>query len=126
MVGKEELRPGNYIFAETYSGYKTIIRINSIKDDSIAFTMDYPNSDCLEEEYSMLEWESTLPIPLNKKWKELLGVDFNYPQWIKYVHELQNWYYWTNGKKELDTSRIPMTEGDNVHLNHLEELLKEE
>lgn len=23
------------------------------------------------------------------------------PSWIEFVHELQNWYYWNKGKKEL-------------------------
>lgn len=32
-----------------------------------------------------------LPIPVN-----------DVPSWISCIHELQNWYYWSNGKKRLD------------------------
>lgn len=38
------------------------------------------------------------PIPI-KDWDIPKGL--KYPNWIKSVHELQNWYYWNNNKKEL-------------------------
>lgn len=120
----DELRKGNYVFTNGFLSDGTIVKINSIKNDIMGFTIDSPNSEFLEEEYSKLEWGSIFGVPLNKKWKELLGVNFEYPHWIKYVHEIQNWYYWTHKKTELDTSRIPMTEGDNVKENCLEELLR--
>lgn len=49
------------------------------------------------------------PIPLTYGWMSnlpnefifIFPKNFTYPKWIKYVHELQNWYYWNNEKKEL-------------------------
>lgn len=44
------------------------------------------------------------PIPLTEEW--LLKIPNNIiaklPEWIKNVHEFQNWYYWNNNKKEFD------------------------
>lgn len=41
------------------------------------------------------------PIPLTEEWLLKLPNKLIYPEWIKYLHELQNWYYWNNEKKEL-------------------------
>jgi hypothetical protein len=46
--------------------------------------------------------EAMLPIPLNEEWL----LKFRYtrediPNWIEFVHDLQNWYYYNNKKKEL-------------------------
>ena len=41
------------------------------------------------------------PIPLTEEWLLKLPSNLIYPKWIKYLHELQNWYYWNNEKKEL-------------------------
>jgi hypothetical protein len=40
-------------------------------------------------------------IPLTEEWLMKLPSNLTYPKWIKYLHELQNWYYWNNEKKEL-------------------------
>ncbi len=53
------------------------------------------------KEIPFTSYEELEPIPLT----ESLLKDFKkmkYPAWIKHVHELQNWYYWNNGKKELE------------------------
>lgn len=58
------------------------------------------------------------PIPLTEDWLKKAGVNernvlgetwnrqfidnYEIPGWIKYVHELQNWYYWTFSKTELE------------------------
>ena len=42
-----------------------------------------------------------IPIPLTEEWLLKLPKKLIYPNWIKYLHELQNWYYWNNEKKEL-------------------------
>ncbi len=41
------------------------------------------------------------PIPLTEEWLIRLPKGFEYPDWIKFVHDLQNWYYYNNNKKEL-------------------------
>lgn len=39
---------------------------------------------------------STFPIPLTDEWRECFGIDqFKaLPEWIKYVHECQNYFMW--------------------------------
>lgn len=62
------------------------------------------------------------PIPLTEEWefrcgvkyKEVMGESWDrkwidgleVPNWIKYVHELQNWYYWTFKKVELTIKEL--------------------
>lgn len=42
------------------------------------------------------------PIPLTEEWLLKLPKDLKFPNWIKYVHVLQNWYFYKNKcKKEL-------------------------
>jgi len=44
------------------------------------------------------------PIPLTEEWLLRMKDNDNktaFPDWIKYVHEAQNWYYWNNNKTEL-------------------------
>ncbi|MBS3086623.1 hypothetical protein J4422_02880 [Candidatus Pacearchaeota archaeon] len=127
MISHDELRPNNYILTQLQVGCRefdiAIIKVKALGSGQISYLVDYPDSESLEEEYASLE--DLTPIPLNRKWKELLNVNFEFPSWIKHVHELQNWYYWANGKKELDDSKIPISEGDNVPNSHLEELIKE-
>ena len=40
-------------------------------------------------------------IPLTEDWLIRLPKGFEYPDWIKFVHDLQNWYYYNNNKIEL-------------------------
>ena len=45
------------------------------------------------------------PIPLTSDWLIRMKDNKNkstFPDWIKYVHEAQNWYYWNNNKTELN------------------------
>ena len=55
------------------------------------------------EDYEFYEnkMEYIKPIPLTEEWLLKLPKKLTYPTWIKYLHELQNWYYWNNEKKEL-------------------------
>ena len=44
------------------------------------------------------------PIPLTEEWLiKMKDAKYKgaFPDWIKYVHEAQNWYYWNYGKTEL-------------------------
>ncbi len=42
------------------------------------------------------------PIPLTEEWLLKLPKGLVYPEWIKFVHELQNWFYIENKcEKEL-------------------------
>ena len=46
------------------------------------------------------EWD-VLPIELTEEWMLRLPKGLEYPKWIKYLHDLQNWFYLNNEKKEL-------------------------
>ena len=41
-------------------------------------------------------------IPLTEEWLLKLKEPIVIPDWIEYVHDLQNWYYYNNKKKELE------------------------
>jgi len=127
MINPSELRPGNYVSIGLAVGCErfgeTILKLREINGGHVCYVIDYPDSDSLEDESSGID--SLHPVPLNGVWKNLLNVTFEYPSWIKSVHELQNWYYWNNEKRDLDSSKVPMSEGDNVAAEHLEELLKD-
>ncbi len=43
-----------------------------------------------------------MPIPVSDIWLEKISKKIPSPKWIKYLHELQNWYYWENEKRELE------------------------
>jgi hypothetical protein len=46
---------------------------------------------------------STYPIPLIDEWKKCLGIDkYQLPEWIKYVHETQNYFMWALRVNLLD------------------------
>lgn len=59
--------------------------------------IDYDDLRCFEQYEDNSEYKL---IPLTKEWLLKLPNSLKYPNWIKYVHELQNWYYWNNNKKE--------------------------
>lgn len=76
-----ELRIGNFL--KGYSGQLFEITIDDL--------MIIENGD-----------SKASPIPLTEEWLLKLPSNLTYPKWIKYLHELQNWYYWNNEKKELE------------------------
>ena len=46
---------------------------------------------------------STLPIELNDHWKICFGIEKDYlPEWIKYVHQVQNYFVLAFGKNLLE------------------------
>lgn len=48
---------------------------------------------------SMLGEEFYKPIPLTEEWLAKLPKDLKYPKWIKFVHDLQNWYFALKGEE---------------------------
>jgi hypothetical protein len=80
----KELRIGNWVM-----GNKPFqISINTL---NMAYNHALANNG--EGRYS--------PIPLTEDWLIRLPKGFEYPDWIKFVHDLQNWYYYNNNKIEL-------------------------
>lgn len=114
MIQQEELRIGNSVywnphFTHTNVAHLMQVEIAALLPDKAAYIRSNvehraePFEDDLitTKEIPSISYEELEPIPLT----ENLFKDFNkmkFPGWIKYVHELQNWYYWENGKKELD------------------------
>lgn len=41
------------------------------------------------------------PVPVTTQWLAEFGVSEEFPSWIKWVHELQNWYFWKHEKSEI-------------------------
>lgn len=79
-----ELRHGNLVYKTRPDG-KEIIEVENIYKHFI----------------NGLGISAIEPIPLTEEWLLRLPNELIYPEWIKYLHELQNWYYWNNEKKEL-------------------------
>lgn len=99
-----ELRIGNLVLAkgEFDKGFK-IIQVKSILSDGINIH-DYRYG----VDYMFYEGggsiESVKPVPLTEEWLGKMKDNKNktaFPDWIEYVHEAQNWYYWNNNKEEL-------------------------
>lgn len=53
----------------------------------------------------------TYAIPLTDEWKECFGIDkYKLPDWIKYVHEVQNYFKWAlqlNLHEIMDWEKLP-------------------
>lgn len=77
-----ELRIGNLV----YDDYESVTEV-------YALTISEVNNDDMTHLYT--------PIPLTEEWLLKLPEGLKFPEWIKSVHELQNWHYWNNNKKEL-------------------------
>ena|SRR5690606_13379568 len=103
-----ELRIGNYINGiyetEIDRGNGIIEDVESLEVvkvvglDGVGFS-DY---SIWVEDGSVEEYDSFEPIPLTKEWLLKLPKDLIIPNWIEFVHELQNWYWVENKfKKEL-------------------------
>lgn len=55
----------------------------------------------------------TYPIPLTDEWKVCFGIDkYTLPDWIKYVHEVQNYFMWAlrvNLLEIMDWALLPQS-----------------
>lgn len=62
---------------------------------------DEPFLNCVEFGAGEIGWRDLKPVSLKEEWLKETIKNINYPKWIKYLHELQNWYYWTHHKNKL-------------------------
>lgn len=114
MIQPNELRIGNLVFwkpkllRSTATMEPMQIELIEILPDKVGYlspTLEHrvePFEDALianEPSYEPLE--ELEPIPLTDEWRMKLSVATDYPKWIRYVHELQNWYFWNHNKNEL-------------------------
>ena len=106
-----ELRIGNIVLIASSKAVIDAIDdqgVNGYYDDGIG-GMNYA------EGYGF--FENIKPIPLTEEWEERCGVvrrtlmgtsyetrfvdSMGIPEWVRFVHDLQNWYYYTFAMREL-------------------------
>ena len=93
MIRAEELRIGNlveYRFTDEFDDRKEWWEVTEIDADDIHWLSKVDKED-----------EDFRPIELTEEILLKCPKDLVYPEWIKYLHDLQNWYYCNNNKKEL-------------------------
>ena len=113
MIPLHELRIGNKVFwnpkfVQSNAAEQLPVEISDIMGDKIGCVSPHLEhrveffDDGLEA--PKVHYESAdeiAPVPITSEWILIHGRDLNYPVWIKYVHELQNWYFWHHEKTEL-------------------------
>ncbi len=90
-----ELRIGNII------EYSISVSEPMVKNVIVEKIVD---AEVISNLYHLGDVDIYKPIPLTEEWLVRMGDNKNkapFPDWIKYVHEAQNWYYWNNNKQEL-------------------------
>lgn len=112
MIQQYELRIGNKVYWNphfTHSNVKQLVEVEiaallTDKAGYIRSGMEHRvepfEDEMITKEIPFTSYEELEPIPLDEFLKKEIKI--KYPEWIKYLHELQNWYYWQNDKKELD------------------------
>lgn len=100
------LRIGNFVKLGRKKGYVKVYGIKQF-DVGIEGIPNEINFYLCDDKYiyNAVSNEVVKPIRLNEEWLSKLPYDLkllDIPEWIKYVHQLQNWY-WINNKckKEL-------------------------
>lgn len=111
MIHAEELRIGNLLFWKpgfSNSNLFIQVEITSVLQEKVAYTRSHLEhrvepfeDDKIANEISYTSYKELIPIPLTE-FQDKLDKKIKYPGWIQFVHELQNWYYWNNGKRELE------------------------
>jgi hypothetical protein len=112
MIKAEELRIGNRVYWKPhFSNSKLLIQveITSVLTDKVGYIQSHLEhrvepfeDDMITKEVTYASFEELLPIPLTEEILKKTGVKIKYPGWLKSLHELQNWYYWENGKKDME------------------------
>ena len=111
MIHAEELRIGNRVFWKPQLSNTNVliqVEIITVLHDKVGYVRSHLEhrvepfeDDEMTKETPYASFEELMPIPLADASLKF-GKEIKYPKWIKYLHELQNWYYWENGKKELE------------------------
>lgn len=112
MIHPEELRIGNRVFWKpAFSTTNVLIQVEvtSVLSDKVGYVRSHLEhrvepfeDDLIAKELPYAPFEQLIPIPLTDLPEKDPGKNIKYPGWIKYLHELQNWYYWEHEKKEID------------------------
>lgn len=114
MILIEELRIGNRVFWKPNFSTATVliqVEITSVLTGKAGYIRSHLEhraepfeDDLVTTETPFATSEELDPIPISSTFTHKVTSKLEYPGWIKYVHELQNWYFWTHEKKELEIS----------------------
>ncbi len=85
---------------ETRVGNK--VSYNGVVYCLLCVSIDEPFLDNSKFFAGEITWKNLKGVCIEEEWLKDTIKGINYPKWIKYLHELQNWYYWTHKKKELE------------------------
>ena len=112
MIHIEELRSGNRVFWKpgiTGTDILIQVEITSLLPGRAGYIPSHLehraepfDDELVTTEIPSAKLEELEPIPLTEAFMDKLVTRLQYPEWIKCVHELQNWYYWGHEKKELE------------------------
>ncbi|MGI8581802.1 MAG: hypothetical protein ACR2KX_06395 [Chitinophagaceae bacterium] len=112
MIQPEELRIGNRVFWKPIFSNSNIlmqVELTSVLQDKAGYIHSHLEhraepfeDDMITKEIPFASFEELMPIPVSDIWLEKISKKLPSPQWIQYLHELQNWYYWENEKRELE------------------------
>lgn len=111
MMTPHELRTGNRVYwRPNISNTDILIKVEivSVLQDKVGYTPSHlehrvePFEDLKTNNHQCAAFAELEPIPIDKIFLDKLNTKVSYPEWIRYVHELQNWYYWQHEKRELE------------------------
>lgn len=112
MIHAEELRPGNRVYWKPlFSNTNVLVRveITAVLHDKVGYIRSHLEQrvepfedDRIAKEMPYASLEELEAIPLTSIPIKNIDEKIKYPDWIQFLHELQNWYYWVHGKKELE------------------------
>lgn len=111
MIHAEELRIGNRVLWKPHFAKTDVlipVEITSVLQDKAGYVRSHLEhrvepfeDDVVAKEMPYASFQELLPIRLTEEVLQMTGIKIKYPKWIQFLHELQNWYYWENEKKEL-------------------------
>lgn len=109
--------PGNIVFVGLRIGCgeygALILPVSNMCTDGAWFLVPYKDTDALEPESR--GWDDMEGVPLSfTPLLELFKITLpdNLPLHIEYFHELQNWYYYTQGKHLIDLKNFDGSDSD--------------
>ncbi|MDQ6756976.1 MAG: hypothetical protein M3004_08570 [Bacteroidota bacterium] len=114
MIQQDELRIGNFVYWNPHFSHSNIeakieVEIAALLPDKAGYISSHLEhrsepfeDDMITKETPFASYEELEPIPITEDILKKMSKKIKYPKWIKYVHELQNWFYWNNNKKEIE------------------------
>jgi hypothetical protein len=113
MIPYYDLRIGNKVYWNPHFSHSNVVpqiqvEIAALLPEKAGYIRSHLEhrvepfeDDVMTKEIPYARYEDLEPIPLSELFFKQ-GKKIKYPDWIRYIHELQNWYYWNNNKTELE------------------------